>query len=239
MLDYDHLAREYARHRQVHPGVIRDLLPTARIGRSSSVLEVGCGTGNYVVALEKLAGATCSGIDPSEEMLIAARQQSETIHFEIGAAERLRFPDAAFDLVFSVDVIHHASGRQAYFHEAHRVLRPGGRVCTVTDSEWIIRNRRPLADYFPETMAADLARYPAIAELREEMGSAGLHRLVEHQEEFAGELTDSGPYRDKAFSVLHLIPQDAFQRGLARMEADLPVGPIPWVPRYVLLWGSS
>lgn len=36
-----------------------------------------------------------------------------------------------------------------------------------------------------------------------------------------------------------LISDEAFRRGIARMEEDLRVGPIAWVPRYCLVWGSK
>ena len=239
MIDYNQLAAEYARHRQVHPGVVRDLLDTGGVGRDSKMLEIGCGTGNYIVALQSLAGASCWAIDPSEEMLTTAATRVATVRFGLGNAECLKFPPEHFDLVFSVDVIHHVKDRQSYFHETHRVLRKGGRVCTVTDSEWIIRNRRPLTTYFPETADADLLRYPRIARLRELMAGAGFHDISEHLVEFPYELSDLGPYIDKAFSALHLILEEAFQKGLQRMQGDLIAGPIPCVARYVLLWGAK
>ena len=55
-----------------------------------------------------------------------------------------------------------------------RLLRPGGRVCTVTDSEEIIRRREILSGYFPETVEVELARYPRIAHLESWMAAAGL-----------------------------------------------------------------
>ncbi len=76
-MDYDRIASEYARHRQVHPGVLRSLVSTSGIGSASNVLEVGCGTGNYIAALERSVGCSSWGIDPSEEMLSIARQRSE------------------------------------------------------------------------------------------------------------------------------------------------------------------
>ncbi len=239
MLDYDRLAEDYARHRQVHPGVVKDLWETGGIGPQSSVLEVGCGTGNYVAALEQLAGAQCTGIDPSREMLDAARRQTSKVSLGIGSAEKLDFPDDSFDLVFSVDVIHHVEGRPAFYNEARRVLKPGGRVCTATDSEWIIRHRRPLSEYFPETVEREIARYPRIAELREQMAAAGFDAVCEHQVEFAYERSDIGPYESKAYSTLHLIPEDAFQRGLTRLREALQAGPIQCVSYYVLLWGTA
>ena len=110
-IDYDSIASEYARNRRVHPEVLRGLIETSQVSSDSHVLEVGCGTGNYVVALESLVRCGCWGIDPSEQMLARASERSEAIHFHPGRAESLDFPAATFDLLFSVDVIHHVADR--------------------------------------------------------------------------------------------------------------------------------
>jgi len=238
VIDYDTIASEYAQHRQVHPGVLRSLFSTGGVGSASRVLEVGCGTGNYIIALESLAGCSGWGIDPSEQMLSRARARSGEISFQPGRAERLDFPPDFFDLVFSVDVIHHVNSRLEYFREAYRALKTGGEVCTVTDSEWIIRHRKPLANYFPETVEVELERYPRIAALREIMERVGFGEIAENTVEFSCPLTDIQAYRDRAFSSLHLIGEEAFQRGIERMERDLRAGPILYVSRYLLLWGT-
>ena len=150
MIDYDKIASEYAQHRKVHPEVLKNLFLTSGIRTDSKVLEVGCGTGNYIIALESIANCSCWGTDPSEQMLSKAKKRSEKIAFQLGRAERLDFPKDFFDLVFSVDVIHHTSNPIEYFQEAYQVLKRGKKLCTVTDSEWIIRHRQPLAVYFPE-----------------------------------------------------------------------------------------
>ena len=170
-------------------------------------------------------------------MLAQARERTPSIHFKLGQAEHLAYPAEYFDLVFSVDVIHHVSDRPAYFREAYRVLKEGGRVCTVTDSESIIRQRQPLSVYFPETVEVDLQRYPRISDLRKMMAEAGFTSLHETCAEFAYSLTDIQSYRDKAFSCLHLIPAPAFERGIQQMEESLRAGPITAVSRYLLLWG--
>lgn len=236
-VDYNALAEEYARHRQVQPEVFRDLKETAELGPGSQVLEVGCGTANYTIALQQAIGCSCWGIEPSEQMLAKARERTRNVRFNTGRAEQLDFPSEFFDLVFSVDVIHHVGDRPAYFREAHRVLKKGARVCTVTDSEEILRHRQPLSVYFPETIGIELQRYPCIADLRTMMVEAGFGRLHETTAECAYELTDIRPYQDKAFSILHLIPSEAFERGIQRMEKDLRDHPIPATLRYLLLWG--
>jgi hypothetical protein len=48
-------------------------------------------------------------------------------------------------------------------------------------------------------------------------------------------VTGVRPYRDKAFSSLHLISDKAFAAGLSRMENDLRQGPIRGNRRYTMV----
>lgn len=233
-LNYDELAADYARHRRVHPGVLGAL--AKGIGPNSNALEIGCGSGNYAIALRELTGCRATGVDPSSGMLAKARARSDEIEWREGAAEETGLPSGQFDLVYLIDVIHHVRDRDAFAREAWRVLTPGGRLCIATDSAEDIARRRPLSSHFPETVAYELARYPAIRTITEELASAGFDIHVDHVE-FEYELTDATPYRDRAFSSLHLISPEALARGLARMDDDLARGPIPALSLYTLVWG--
>ncbi len=239
LLAYDGLAAEYAQYRMVHPEVLRDILVTSMLMPSSRVLEVGCGTGNYIVAIRSIVGCACWGLDPSLKMLEEARRRRQAVALQRGRAERLHFATGTFDLVFSVDVVHHVEDGRRYVADAHRVLKPGRKFCTVTDSEWIIRNRQPLSNYFPELVDIDLNRYPRMEDLRDWMADAGFGGITEHVVEFADDLIDIREYRERAYSALHLLPEEAFQRGIARMEEDLRHGPIQRISRYVLVWGTK
>lgn len=238
-IDYDKIAAEYARHRRVHPGVLRSILDASGLGRESKVLDVGCGIGNYLSALTEAVGCEAYGIDPSDEMLAVAKSKLPGAVLHKGRAEQIGFPDCEFDLVFSTDVIHHVRDRERYYREAYRVLKPGGNVITATDSEWAIRHRKPLSYYFPETVERELQRYPKIADLQRMMEDAGFIDLHEHLEQMPYLLADIQPYRDKAFSSLHIIPDEAHRRGIERMEADLAAGPIPCVAYYTVVSGRK
>jgi SAM-dependent methyltransferase len=237
-IDYNEMAASYARHRAVHPGVATQLIATAGIGPETCVLDVGCGTGNYAKALAALTACQISGVEPSREMLRAARESAIWNTLVHGSAEQLPVPDHSVDLVMSTDVIHHVGDRPAYFREAARVLKPGGRLVTVTDSAADIARRRPLTSHFPETAAIELSRYPSLEVLTNEMTAAGFTAISREGVELEYELIDIQPYRDRVFSSLTLLDDAAFQRGLARLASDLILGPISALSLYTLLWGT-
>ena len=238
-LGFDGRVAEFARHRKVHPVVLQHFLGSGLFGPDTRVLDVGCGTGNYAAALTESTNCRVSGIDPSRQMLERAREAASWESLAQGSAESLPFADDSFDVVMSTDVIHHIGDRDAYFREAARILGPGGHVVTVTDSHDDIPRRRPLSSHFPETVAIELQRYPPIPRLLTEMRRAGFieSRLVAVGHDY--ELDDIQAYRDRAFSSLLLIEEEAFRRGIDRLEADLARGPIPCVSLYTVIWGAQ
>ncbi len=241
MIDYDKISGDYTQHRQkVHPGVLKGLLSGSEYQNDSAVLEVGCGTANYIIAIQSLTGSRCWGIDPSERMLSVARERSKKIDFKNGRGEQLDFSNEFFDFIFSVDVIHHMEGHLEYFQEAYRTLNPGNRICTVTDSEEILRNRVPLATAFPETVEVELARYPRIHYLTGLMREAGFTDIQDNIVEYSFHMKDIQAFQDRAYSSLHLISEEAFQEGITRLEDELDEkGHIQNISRYTLLWGNK
>jgi len=107
------------------------------------VLDVATGTGALLRELanrgQGLSEAT--GIDASPAMLRAgAKSLPAGYRLHRADAQALPFPDASFDVLFAVFLLHLLDGamRARIAMEMHRVLRPGGRVITVT-----VHPRRP------------------------------------------------------------------------------------------------
>jgi ubiquinone/menaquinone biosynthesis C-methylase UbiE len=237
LFKYDRIAHQYERNRHANQAVLQDLITVSQLDGSSKVLEVGCGTGNYISAIARTVGCRCWGIDPSARMLAFAQQHAPgNLVLENVSAEELQFGDLFFDLIFSVDVIHHLTVRSTYFTRAYRQLTPTGYLCIVTDSEEIIRTRDPLSRYFPETVDLELRRYPKIQQLKEELRNARFDMIWETKTELPYSITDLTPYAEKAYSSLHLISEAAFLRGLSLMEADMAAAPIRAVAQYTHIW---
>jgi ubiquinone/menaquinone biosynthesis C-methylase UbiE len=108
----------------------RRMLPRARYDR---VLEIGCGTGFFVLNLWR-AGYTASpeGCDISPGMLAVCAESARRIGCDIrlrtADVECLPYPDESFDLVVGHAVLHHLPEPAAAIRHAHRVLRPGGAL---------------------------------------------------------------------------------------------------------------
>jgi ubiquinone/menaquinone biosynthesis C-methylase UbiE len=108
-------------------GFIEKLLNTARVGSGLSVLDLACGPG-VVAAAAAERGALPVGLDFSSAMIALARADHPGIRFEEGDAEVLPFAEDAFDAVVSNFGVHHVADPIQAPCEAHRVIRPGGRL---------------------------------------------------------------------------------------------------------------
>jgi ubiquinone/menaquinone biosynthesis C-methylase UbiE len=94
------------------------------------LLDVGCGTGHFVNELSN-RGFTCSGCDPSEEMLNQARRLNPSVPFELAGIQSLPFKSDSFDIVLAIEVMRYIQDIDVALSEVHRVLKPGG-LCLLT-----------------------------------------------------------------------------------------------------------
>lgn len=71
------------------------------------------------------AGLDIRGVDASPSMVASARARG--VSADEASAERLPYPDASFDAVFSNAALHWVHGQDEMMAEVHRVLKPRGR----------------------------------------------------------------------------------------------------------------
>jgi len=128
---FDQVAVEYdAWAAGLHRRVAARLVEIAAPKKGHHVLDIGTGTG---LVADLLAPAvrpgTVIGIDLSERMLSVARSRSiPNAQFVGMAAERLVFRPSTFNLVTMGDSLAYFADPTAALEEAHRVLKPKGRL---------------------------------------------------------------------------------------------------------------
>ncbi|MFY9730071.1 MAG: methyltransferase domain-containing protein [Candidatus Acidiferrales bacterium] len=105
-----------------------------QLSSTSNVLEIGCGSGRYALQIAGHLGCRIVGLDinaagvENANHLAASQNLSSQVRFQVAdVSQPLAFNDAAFDAVFSNDVLCHVRGRMALLREVFRVLKPGGR----------------------------------------------------------------------------------------------------------------
>jgi SAM-dependent methyltransferase len=108
---------------------------------TSSVLEIGCGSGAYALHLAHTTGCTITGLDinalgiHNANQLALHRGLGSQAHFEVCDVSRpLPFADETFDAIFSNDVLCHIPGRPRLLAEMCRVLKPGGSRMLFSDA---------------------------------------------------------------------------------------------------------
>lgn len=115
------------------------LLPWALedVELGDDVLELGPGYGaNLRVLVEQVPALTAVEIDEDTTRLLQERwgERARIVH---GDASALPLPERSFSSVVCFTMLHHVpetAGQDAIFHEAFRVLRPGG-VFAGSDSQ--------------------------------------------------------------------------------------------------------
>jgi arsenite methyltransferase len=113
-------------------GYVFDL---AGLGAGETVLDLGSGSGMDAFVAATLVGPAgrVIGVDFTAEQLAKARRLAgdagvDHVEFREGRIENLPVDDASVDCVISNGVINLSPDKGRVFHEAARVLRPGGRL---------------------------------------------------------------------------------------------------------------
>ena len=126
------------------------------------LLDAGCGTGGFLRwALDHGSFESAAGVDIGSAAIELAQERLPQVDLRTAPLRSLPFPDRAFDLVVSNDVLQHVHEQELdeSLGELRRVLTPGGTLLLRTNGAR--RQRRERDDwraYDRSTLAAQLER---------------------------------------------------------------------------------
>ncbi len=103
----------------------------AAIGRGSRAIDIGCGYGATARLLAEEHGAEVTAMTVSAaQHAVAVERNGETTNprFLLGDWLENVLPGAGFDAAIAIESSEHMSDKAQFFAQAHRVLRPGGRL---------------------------------------------------------------------------------------------------------------
>lgn len=160
----------------------------AALKRGETVVDLGAGGGFdcFLAAHEVGNDGRVIGIDMTPDMLSKARANAErgkytNVEFRLGEIEHLPVPDNSADVIISNCVINLSPNKAQVFHDAFRVLKPGGRLA-ISDVVATIE--------LPEEMRNDADLIAGC------MGNASLIETLE------------GYMRDAGFTAICITPKD-------------------------------
>lgn len=203
------------------------------------MLDAGCGTGNYSLAMLDYVGRI-EAVDLNPGMLeVARRKLSEParegrVSFRSSRIDELPFEDATFDGVMINQVLHHLPDEASQGYPAHRevfqefarVLKPEGVLTVNTCSQEQLRHGYWHYHLIPEAADALRIRYAPLDELveiLEDCGFAYRGRFAPIDATVQGEpyFDPHGPldaeWRD-GDSVWSLVSEDRLQRAVFRIR---------------------
>ena len=107
----------------------------AAVRAGDTVADLGSGTGDLAFACLEAGAARVVGLDVARPMLARARAKGQHLSphagFGLGDATQLPLPDASVDVWCSAFMVRNVPDLDAALREAHRVLRPGGRLAVL------------------------------------------------------------------------------------------------------------
>ncbi|BAY50779.1 delta(24)-sterol C-methyltransferase [Thermostichus vulcanus NIES-2134] len=205
-----------------------------RLPSGTTVLDVGCGIGGSSRILARDYGFHVTGITISPEQVRRARELTPAelnVRFQLDDALALSFPDASFDVVWSIEAGPHMPDKQQFAKELLRVLKPGG-ILVVAD--WNQRDDRQQPLNFWERLIMrqllDQWAHPAFASIEgfaEALATTGL---------VAGEVMTADWTQETLPSWLNSIWQGIVRpEGLIRFGLPGLVKSLREVPTFLLM----
>lgn len=218
---YDRIGHGYAAVRVEDPRLARQIRDA--LGDARTVVNVGAGAGSYEPRDREV-----TAVEPSAVMI--AQRPAGAAPAVLAPAERLPFPDDAFDAAMAVITIHHWDDVDAGLREMRRVAKRRAVIVTF-DPEyeadlWIAR------DYLTEHVVRAFSSLPPISCVLDVFPEATVRPLPLANDcsdrMFAALWGRPEEYLDPrvraATSVWQRLPDDVVRRAIEALREDLASG---------------
>jgi SAM-dependent methyltransferase len=201
------------------------------VGRT--VLDLGCGSARYSIALALLGAASVTAVDLQAKSYARAQAYCERhglpVRFREADVLKLPFEDRAFDFVFCNGVLHHTRSWQAALDEYLRVMRRSGFLYLYGTGGFFWSTRRALRQLFekiPRTYAAAMLELMGMPGNRMVFLDTWYVPIEEHlaRAELEAAFARHGVRFIKLMSEVDFDPDNAIARG---------------VPGAAIVWGEG
>lgn len=239
-MNYKQLADQFANTHTINSHILFEIISKFSPYSNINVLDFGCGTGNYIKAINTYTNYHIFGVEPCEEMITYAKMQNPNIVIKSGSHLSIPYPDNFFEYVYMTNVIHHIPDISAMYKEIYRVLKPNGILCICTENRSQLLSKYWIR-YFPSIVIKDLKRFPSIAKLKR---LAKQQRFSTIKTTFVGEKKWSRVTKfillqilERSMSVLNLISDSEYENGTKKLVAAYRNKKIHFSKRgYTFLW---
>lgn len=150
---------------------LRRLAEKIDIGPNENVLDIACGTGEWLLAVQQ-RGATIVGLDISHKAISTCRSALPDDALYVGSAEELPFKDDQFDVVSCLGSLEHFVNPSTALSEIGRVGKPDGRFLLLVPNADFLTLRLGLYDGTNQADAKEDLR--TLAEWESLFADAGL-----------------------------------------------------------------
>ncbi len=198
---------EIASDNPVHQRLLFPYVEAAQIVRGN-VLEIGCGWGRGLELLTQTADHY-TGIDKNGDLItLLQREYPASAFIQATIPPLSTLADNTFDYVVTFQVIEHIENDDLFIREAHRVLKPGGKLLLTTVNKTFSLTRNPwhVREYLADELKSLINKHFPVVETRGIHGNRKVMAYYEQNKASVERFT-----RFDIFDLQHRLPRQLLQ----------------------------